>query len=303
MSSYSVNMPTVTEPKPTVSIETIRHMTRNEADMAFKKRVQTVFEWVAPRPGDLILDIPCGRGFYLNMFDYAVTGATVIGADLDWDVLEKAQRNTAHIANQEIHGASIYALPYPANTFDAVILSEVLEHLGDDVAGLREVLRVLKPGGVVAVTVPNANYPFWWDPINKTLETLLNTHISEGPLAGLWANHHRLYERDQLREAATTAGFVVEEERAFTHHSFPFIHNLVYGLGKPLLESGVLPGDMATAADRTTFDDNDGSLLNPINLGVAVFNHFDRPNVINEPPGKPTVNLALKGRKPQDSIS
>ena len=94
-----------------------------------------------------------------------------------------------------------------------------------------------------------------------------------------------------------SAGFHVEEERAFTRHSFPFIHNLVYGLGKPLLESGVLPGTLANAADRTAFDDNDGNLLNPINLGVAVLNYFDRKNTINEPPGTPTVNLAIKGRK------
>lgn len=302
MSSYSMNTPSAvnegTGQGSAVSLQTVQYMTRNEADMAFKKRVQTVFEWVNPQPGDLILDIPCGRGFYLNMFDYA-TDATVIGADLEWDVLEKAQRHTAHIDDQPLHAASIYRLPYSADTFDAVILSEVLEHLGDDVAGLKEALRVLKPGGVVAITVPNANYPFWWDPINKTLETLFNTHISEGPFAGLWANHHRLYAREQLREAAQSAGFIVEVERAFTHHSFPFIHNLVYGFGKPLLESGMMPEQLANAADRTTFDANDGNLLNPINLGVAVLNYFDRPNVINEPPGKTTVNLALKGRKPE----
>jgi len=56
---------------------------------------------------------------------------------------------------------------------------------------------------------------------------------------------------------------------------------------------------MANAADRTTFDKNRGSLLNPINLGVAVLNLFDRPNKLNEPPGRSTVNLALKGRKPE----
>jgi len=284
------------DPQPAVPLATIRHMTRNEADMAFKKRVQTIFEWTNPQPDDLILDIPCGRGFYLNMFDYA-TEATVIGADLAWDVLEKARRNTAQ-AGIPLQAASIYSLPYPSGTFDAVILSEVLEHLQDDVAGLREVRRVLKPGGVVAITVPNVNYPFWWDPINKTLDTLFGTHISRGPLAGLWANHHRLYDRGQLREVVQAAGFEVEVERAFTHHSFPFIHNIVYGIGKPLLESGLLPGEMATAADRTTFEQNSGNLLNPINLGVAVLNYFDRPNVIDEPPGKPTVNLAIKGRKP-----
>ena len=109
----------------------------------------------------------------------------------------------------------------------------------------------------------------------------------------------RLYERDELRAAAEAAGFVVEDERAFTHYSFPFIHNLVYGLGKPLLESGLMPEAMANAADRTTFDKNQGSLLNPVNLGVAVLNLFDRPNKLDEPPGRSTVNLALKGRKPE----
>ena len=61
----------------------------------------------------------------------------------------------------------------------------------------------------------------------------------------------------------------------------------------------LLPESMANAADRTTFDKNRGSLLNPINLGVAVLNLFDRPNKLNEPPGRSTVNLALKGRKPE----
>ena len=97
----------------------------------------------------------------------------------------------------------------------------------------------------------------------------------------------------------SNAGFVIEEERSFTHYCFPFIHNLVYGIGKPLLESGVLPQAMANAADRTTFDKNDGRLLNPINLGLKVLNYFDRKNVISEPPDRSTVNLAIKGRKPE----
>lgn len=264
--------------------------------MAFKKRVRTVFEWVEPRAGKTILDFPCGRGFYLNMLRYA-SDATLVGADLDWEVLAKAQRNVGRLPGITLQYANIYQMPYPDATFDAVILSEVLEHLDDDVAALKEAYRVLKSGGVVAITVPHANYPFWWDPINKTLETLFNTHISEGPFAGLWANHKRLYERNELRDAVLAAGFEIEAERSFTHHSFPFIHNLVYGFGKPLLESGLMPDGLANAADRTTFEKNDGSLLNPINLGVAVLNYFDRKNVINEPPGRSTVNLAVKGRK------
>ncbi|GAB4518367.1 MAG: hypothetical protein OHK0046_25910 [Anaerolineae bacterium] len=280
-----------------VDRQIIDFMTRNEADMAFKRRVRTIFEWVDPQDDDLILDMPCGRGFYLNMFRY-VSNCRLVGGDLDWDVMQKARRNVGHLPRVMLNHTSIYNLPYADDTFDAVILSEVLEHLDDDVAGLREVYRVLKPGGVVAITVPNADYPFWWDPINKTLETLFETKIRTGPLAGIWANHVRLYTRDQLRGSVLGGGFEIEEERAFTHYSFPFIHNLVYGLGKPLLESGALPESMATAADRTTFDKNDGNLLNPINLGLKVFNWFDVPNVMNEPPDRATVNLCVKGRKP-----
>ena len=276
---------------------TIDHMTRNEADMAFKKRVKTIFEWIAPRDDSLILDMPCGRGFYLNMFRYA-SGCKLVGADLDWPVINKAQRNIGHMPRIMLNNANIYALPYPDNTFDGVILSEVLEHVEHDVDALREAYRVLKPGGVVAITVPNANYPFWWDPINKTLETLFKTHIQHGMFAGIWANHVRLYTMVQLRASVAAAQFVVEEERSFTHYSFPFIHNLVYGIGMPLLERGMLPESMANAADRTTFDKNDGSLFNPINIGLRLFNYFDRPNLMNEPAGRSTVNLCVKGRKP-----
>lgn len=266
--------------------------------MAFKKRVRTIFEWIDPRDDSVILDCACGRGFYLNMFRY-VSNCKLVGLELDWPVILKAKQHVGHQRDILLTNANIYRLPYADNSFDGVILSEILEHVDRDVDGLKEVYRVLKPGGVTAITVPNANYPFWWDPINKTLETLFDRHIGSGPLAGIWANHVRLYTREQLRASVVAAGFEVEEERSFTHYSFPFIHNLVYGLGKPLLEAGALPKAMANAADRTTFDQNDGSLLNPINLGLKVLNFFDRPNVMNERPDQSTVNLCIKARKPR----
>ena len=190
--------------------------------MAFKKRVETIFEWINPRDDSLILDMPCGRGFYLNMFRY-VSKCKLVGADLDWPIIQKARGNIGHLPAIMLNHANIYALPYPDNSFDGVILSEVLEHIDDDVAGLREIYRVLKPGGVVAITVPNANYPFWWDPINKTLETLFGTHISRGPLAGLWANHVRLYTMDQLKNSVQAAGLQIDAN-AFLYSLFFPIH-------------------------------------------------------------------------------
>jgi len=275
---------------------TLLRLTRNEADMAFKKRVRTIFDWIQPTDDKTVLDCGCGRGFYLNMIR-AVSACRLYGLELEAEIIQKARANLAGLPGITLTQASIYQQPYADNSFDGVILSEVLEHIDDEIGGLREILRVLKPGGVLAITVPNANYPFWWDPINKTLETLFNRPIRSGPLAGIWANHVRLYTAERLREVVLAAGFIVEEERAFTHHCMPFIHNVVYGLGKPLLEGGFLPPSMAKAANRITFDENRGSLLNPMNIALAVLNWFDRPNVINEAPGVSTVNLCLKARK------
>ncbi len=281
----------------TITPETIHHLTRNEADMSFKRRVQTIFEWLPPRDEAVFLDCACGRGFYLNYYR-TVSKVKLVGLELEEEIIRKAQANVGHLPDITLTRGNIYQLPFPDATFDGVILSEILEHIEDDVRGLKEVWRVLKPGGVVAITVPNANYPFWWDPINKTLETLFNTHIQNGVLAGIWANHVRLYTFPMLRDVVTQAGFQIEAERTFTHHCFPFIHNLVYGLGKPLLESGVMPKNMAKAADRTTFNENSGSLLNPVNLGVAMLNWFDRKNVLDEPLEESTVNVCIKAKKP-----
>jgi SAM-dependent methyltransferase len=193
---------------------------------------------------------------------------------------------------------NLYALPFPDDTFDKIILSEVLEHLEDDVRGLREIVRVLKPGGLVAITVPNENYPFWWDPLNKTLETLFDAPIRRGLLAGIWANHVRLYGREGLRLVAEEAGLEVLAERSFTHYCMPFTHNIVYGFGKTILEAGVLPGQMAAVADRHHLGEENGSALNPVKIGLRLLEFFDRRNVMDEPPERSTVNLCLKGRKP-----
>ena len=281
-----------------VDSSTIEFMTRHEADMAFKRRVRTIFDFLEPSDDMRILDLPCGRGFYLNMLRY-VSDCELVGADLDWNVVKTAQRVLGLIPKIQIHHASIYAMPYQRDCFDAVILSEVLEHIDDDVRGLEEAYRVLKPGGLLAVTVPNANYPFFWDPINKVLEKLFNRHIQRGLLAGIWANHVRLYTAEELRDAVKMAGFHIEEERSLTHYCFPFIHNLIYGLGKPLLESRLLPKSMRSIADRHDFQAT-GGRLNPIKLGVDVFEKFDRKNAADEGPLRATVNLAIKGRKPYD---
>ena len=90
-------------------------------------------------------------------------------------------------------------LPFKAEFFDKVMMSEVAEHLPDDVKGLKEVKRLLKKAGILILTVPNHNYPFFWDPLNWTLEHFWGTHIKSGFWSGLWNQHLRLYKPDEIK--------------------------------------------------------------------------------------------------------
>ena len=82
------------------------------------------------------------------------------------------------------------SLPFEDESFDAAVLGEVLEHVEDDRGALREVARVLRPGGVLALSVP-ANPKLY------------------GP-SDVWAGHIRRYTRPALFDACTSAGFTVE---------------------------------------------------------------------------------------------
>jgi SAM-dependent methyltransferase len=279
-----------------LSEETLDWLVGNEADLSFRRRVRTIFEWLDPQDGDHLLDGGCGRGFYLKFVRH-VSNCRLTGLELEYPFLRIA-RAALRDSDISLVNGSLYTLPFPDDTFDKIILSEVLEHLADDLRALREVVRVLKPGGLVAITVPNENYPFWWDPLNKTLETLFDAPIRRGLLAGIWANHMRLYGRERLRGVAEGAGLEVLAERSFTHYCMPFTHNVVYGFGKTVLEAGVLPGQMAAVADRHHLGEDDGGPLNPVKIGLRLLEFFDRRNVMDEPPERSTVNLCLKGRKP-----
>jgi hypothetical protein len=156
----------------------------------------------------------------------------------------------------------------------------------------------LRPGGIVAISVPHARYPFWWDPINATWIALGGQPIRTGPIAGIWSNHERLYEPTRLATLVRSAGLEVEACIEATHYSFPFIHFLVYGIGKPLIEKNLLPGGLRTSADRFSGMENRGSLMNPFNAARALFRLVDR---LNDRPGVPRkrkfVNVLLKARK------
>jgi ubiquinone/menaquinone biosynthesis C-methylase UbiE len=268
---------------------------RREADLAFRRRVRTVLEYLVPQAGDRILDCGCGRGFYLLFIGRLEPGCILCGVDRDADVLQQAREHLP--ASVNLVRSDVVRLPFPDGSFDKIVCSEILEHLPDAPAGLAEVYRVLRPGGVLAITVPNRDYPFWWDPLNKTRELLGRPPIREGFWAGIWAHHERLYRQGELVAQVQQAGFQVEDVRRFTHYCLPFTHNLVYGFGKEALERGWLPRWLSRPADRFQYTDAPPSPWNPISWGLALFDLVDR---LNDHAGsrRTHVNLALKAGKP-----
>ena len=111
------------------------------------------------RPGQWLLDAGCGEG--RHCFGALERGARVVGLDLDRDSLRPAAR-PLHNRARELSGfgamlqGDTFRLPFPDARFDRVICSEVMEHVHDFRGAARELARVTRPGGRVAVTIPTA---------------------------------------------------------------------------------------------------------------------------------------------------
>jgi SAM-dependent methyltransferase len=112
----------------------------------------------APLEGARILDIGCGLGVYvrkLREFSDARPGGRVCGIDIDPKRLREGAKTTPGLML-----AVGEHLPFRDATFDVIVLNEVIEHVLDDRATIREALRILEPGGRIVIYAPNRLYPF-----------------------------------------------------------------------------------------------------------------------------------------------
>jgi len=98
------------------------------------------------KPGDRILDAGCGMGdLLLHLKNYEA-----IGVDLSKDYIEIAKERGLNVTVGRIE-----KMPYPRGWFDMVVCTDVLEHVLDLNKAVRELLRVLRPGGTLIVRTPN----------------------------------------------------------------------------------------------------------------------------------------------------
>jgi len=137
------------------------------------------------RPGMRLLDVGCGPGSITRGLAERLAPGQVIGLDLSREILAAARQDAAArgLANLQYEEGSVYQLPFPDASFDVVFAHQVLQHLREPGAALRELLRVVRSGGLVAVRDVDWGTASYWpaDPwIDRFVEVHLKTFYRNG---------------------------------------------------------------------------------------------------------------------------
>ena len=170
-----------------------------------QQRRLAIIERYLPLAGRRVLDLGCGVGEYVRAFERA--GAEALGCDVEWSRLAEARRRGAG----GLLAAGGEALPFRDSTLDVVVLNEVIEHVSDDRATMREVARVLAPGGNCVIYAPNRLYPFETHGVQIGRRYLFGNipllNWLPRPLRDRLAPHARVYGRGDWKRVLDGAGF------------------------------------------------------------------------------------------------
>lgn len=248
-------------------------------DMALKRRARRIIEGLNPQDGDDILDVGCGDGYYLYLLSNLGLRLNLTGVDSDEKALESAKRNLNGGNIKLVHADLMTGLPFGTGNFDKAVMSEVAEHLPNAEKGLREVSRVLKKNATLALSVPNHNYPMFWDPVNWVLERLFNIHIKSGFWAGIWNQHLRLYRPDEIKKVVEKSGFRMRKFDCLTFWCLPFNHQLV-NLVARLLYGGRVGESIAASISKYRAGTRRPMIIEG---AFKVVNAFDRLNDLYSP--------------------
>jgi SAM-dependent methyltransferase len=194
----------------------------------FRGKRRIVLELLRPfiGSGNLhILDAGCGTGGILA--DLQQMG-TICAIDPSHDAIAYCSlRGYPHVVQ-----ASVTDLPFADASFDLVTALDVIEHVDDDQAALRELCRVLRPGGMLLLTVPA--YMLLWSGHDTAL------------------HHKRRYRERELRDKVADSGFRIVRSTSFNTILFPLIMAIrvtrrILGIDRASSDSNELPAPMVNS--------------------------------------------------------
>jgi ubiquinone/menaquinone biosynthesis C-methylase UbiE len=234
-------------------------------------------ERAAPEAGERVLDVACGTGIVARLAAERMRSGQVAGLDINAGMLAVA-RSLPPGPGPEIqwHEGSVLGMPFPEGSFDLCLCQLGLQFFSDRTAALREMRRVLRPGGRLALSVFSAIED---TAVTKALAEALDRHVGQGASAVKRAEHS-LADTGELRRLAADAGFREAEVRGvpkIIRFPSPRLYVRIQLTATPLagsvagLESGArealvdaIAGDIAAALGGTI----DGDLVSPTRTNV-----------------------------------
>lgn len=138
------------------------------------RTLENTVEYLLPHltPKMKLLDLGCGLGTLTVDFARHIPEGQITGIDQKTDVLVKARAYATeqNVKNVDFVSGDVLALPFPDDTFDITHVHQVLQHVTDPVQALREMLRVTKPGGLVAARETDFAAIVWYPEIDGLAE-------------------------------------------------------------------------------------------------------------------------------------
>jgi ubiquinone/menaquinone biosynthesis C-methylase UbiE len=130
------------------------------------------------RPGMRLLDVGCGPGSITRGLAERLAPGEVVGLDLSRETLAAARQDAAArgLENLRYEEGSVYQLPFPDASFDVAYAHQVFQHLREPGAALREMLRVVRPDGLVAVRDVDWGTASYW-PADPWIDRFVEVHL------------------------------------------------------------------------------------------------------------------------------
>jgi len=221
-----------------------------EEDVVFKTlrgliRQRFILSYLQKFKG-LLLDLGCNRGYYISEYN----NGRAIGVDISYPVLQEAKNRLPEI--RFLQGDAQQLSFLKSNSVDAILCSEMVEHVPNAQGVLSECFRILKPGGDLLVTTPNykKEKPTWVE-IGE-----MKSYGVQGVKDDLY--FHTAFRPEELKEMAESAGFTKVETGTFekevkyaTRIPVVFYH-LVKFLNKSFVRSDKLAGANETMLNKSS---------------------------------------------------